>query len=206
MDLIRYFQSQFNLHGSRSDASRRSMNSVAPISVASNGSIDLSDILYLDAYGSGLKPPPSAPAPFPAHPSDSPQEHTHPETTVAPHRHGGLSTLSIPLPRLRSVTEGPFDRALRSLLWEGSLPDPSPALASGPAQILRCKGLLIQSDDCGSGQDRTYILQGVRELYELTEAGPANASDEARIVLIGRGLTDALKEAFVSYMAASEAS
>lgn len=66
-------------------------------------------------------------------------------------------------------------------------------------EILRSKAFLRTSDD------REWILQGVREVYEITEIPVSRGSkndDEAdrmegKLLLIGRGLTHGLRERFL---------
>lgn len=82
---------------------------------------------------------------------------------------------------------------IANLLWEGQLPaledggepDPSPSQPDS-LDLLRTKAFLRTADG------RAWILQGVRDIFDLAEVPPAqgvNAAEvEPKLVLIGRGL------------------
>ncbi|MBE7181117.1 MAG: GTP-binding protein [Terriglobus roseus] len=82
-----------------------------------------------------------------------------------------------------------LDAWLRSVFWDSRLPGaPDPQF-----EVHRSKGRLVLED--GS----VKILQGVRELFEISDAvdaagsgrGPAGSPSQAgKLVLIGRGLDD----------------
>lgn len=82
-----------------------------------------------------------------------------------------------------------IDEWLRSVLWDGQLPDSaiSPLRA---VEIHRLKGRLEFTD--GS----TKMIQGVREVFEIFDASETRSVDsedkvKSKIVLIGRGLDEA---------------
>lgn len=79
------------------------------------------------------------------------------------------------------------DKWLRSVLWEGELPNDN-AEHKTPFEIHRLKGLLTVENG------KTKIIQGVRELFEIFDApkpGDEEGSSKAgKIVLIGRHVTD----------------
>jgi G3E family GTPase len=84
---------------------------------------------------------------------------------------------------------------LRILLWEDRLPgkDTQPGF-----EVHRLKGRLPVSDG------KILLLQGVRNIYELNEAEAARgpADDEAKLVLIGRGLDQpAFRESLIEMLA-----
>lgn len=96
----------------------------------------------------------------------------------------GIQSLKIRLPILDSVS-GRFDEVLQKLLWEGTLFKGDEVWEE--ARILRAKGLLKER----SG--KTYILQRVRELYEVQEVLKKEEEEEEsvyRLVLIGKSLDD----------------
>lgn len=78
------------------------------------------------------------------------------------------------------------DAWLRSVLWEGVLPNDSDEHKQ-PFEIHRLKGRLAVRDD------RTKIIQGVRELFEIFDAPAGGVEVErvsGKVVLIGRHVTD----------------
>lgn len=88
-----------------------------------------------------------------------------------------LSTLNINLPLLDSKGLDRIEHCLEDLLW--------PSEQEKPYEIHRTKGLLRMTN--GS----TKMIQGVREIFEITEAQSTPDTDDdstSRIVLIGRNL------------------
>ena len=148
----------------------RKVNPVAPLHRTVRGQIDLSLILGIGAYRTASQL------------SDSPATHTQPER---PHLHT-ISALRLTCPTLNLYSLTKLDEWIRTLLWEARLP-----FGAGDHQllVLRCKGY-FQSE---TGAE--YVLQGVRDLYELREVSkspvhPTTAPDSGKLVLIGKGLDD----------------
>lgn len=86
--------------------------------------------------------------------------------------------------------KGRFDELIRSLLWDGRLPSSptSPGLER-EFDILRAKAFLRTTDG------RTWILQGVRDVYEVNELGPEEGRTMGpKLVLIGRGLSGSVRQ------------
>jgi len=56
-------------------------------------------------------------------------------------------------------------------------------------QILRCKGLF------GDEKGKWWVLQGVRNVYEISELGDVGVDvpDRGKIVLIGKGLDEIVR-------------
>lgn len=80
------------------------------------------------------------------------------------HGHGDVTTICVrPL-----ISVGEIERRLQSLLWENAVPD---------TEVLRVKGKLIE-------EDKTLIVQGVREVYDMIEVPKENG--DSKLVLIGR--------------------
>ena len=194
-----------------------SINSTALIHRTTRSSIDLSLILDLNIYAA-----PSAPiraetlAPFSqaAEQSratecsdcvDNPQHsraHTDSATksgslASSPHAND-ISSITIPLPIFRAVHSGSaFHSVIANLLWEGQLPsldedESNPPLSEPDSlDLLRTKAFLRTTDG------RSWILQGVRDIFDLAEVPPGqgvNAAEvEPKLVLIGRGLGDGVE-------------
>ncbi|POY69922.1 hypothetical protein BMF94_7054 [Rhodotorula taiwanensis] len=196
----------------RIETSLRAINSTALIHRTTRSSIDLSLILDLNIYAA-----PSAPihaetlAPFAQAGAASTEcddcstghPHTHSQLPKEPSAGGTLassahandiSSVTIPLPTLRAVHSGSaFHRIISDLLWEGLLPtlDDKPSEARpepDSIDLLRTKAFLRTTDG------KAYILQGVRDIFDLAEVPPGqgvNAAEvEPKLVLIGRGLGD----------------
>lgn len=115
-----------------------------------------------------------------------------------------ISTISIRLPILEDVKTGRFDQLIRGLLWDGFLPpltpssEPATADAKREFDILRTKAFLRSSDGA------EYILQGVRDIYEVTqvpnrsgESGNGSEDILPKLVLIGRGIDGSTAERFL---------
>ena len=101
--------------------------------------------------------------------------HSHLDPTIA------TSTISFPALDPKQVDN--FDLFLRTMLWDETLPKDTPHESF---EIHRLKGRIPVKDG------RVLLLQGVRNLYELNEAKEhARDDDEAKLVLIGRGVDQA---------------
>ena len=94
-----------------------------------------------------------------------------------------VSTLAIPIPVLTNFQHRYLDSLLRSLLWEGHLPG-----FKRKVEIFRTKGMFTNGDD-----GRTYVIQGVREIYEIKALQSRGASEtmaesQGKLVFIGKDL------------------
>lgn len=91
-----------------------------------------------------------------------------------------ITTSTISFPALTPEQEDKFDLYLRTVLWDETLPNDTP---HEKFEIHRLKGRIPVSDG------RVLLLQGVRNMYDINEAkDPARDGDEAKLVLIGRGV------------------
>lgn len=103
-----------------------------------------------------------------------------------------ITTSTISFPALTPEQEDRFDLYLRLVLWEETLPNDTP---HEKFEIHRLKGRIPVTDG------RVLLLQGVRNLYDINEAKePARDNDEAKLVLIGRGVD---QEAFKKSLTAT---
>ncbi|GAA6000666.1 hypothetical protein JCM10207_004600 [Rhodosporidiobolus poonsookiae] len=146
-------------------------------------------------------------------------DHAH-APSPSPHVND-ISSVTIPLPVLPALRSGAFHRIVSRLIWDGELPPPLSSSSSSasaispppdaaadppahapaepvqapPLDLLRSKGFLRTTDG------RSWILQGVREIYDITEVPPVPSSASAgedegsrevqpKLVLIGRGIGD----------------
>lgn len=100
----------------------------------------------------------------------------------------GISSLQVTCPTLTASQYSRLDEWIRTALWEMHLPD---ADVSG-LEILRCKGMFATE----SGEK--YVLQGVRNLYEITQVEGDVDEDAAlpsmgKLVFIGKGLDETVR-------------
>jgi len=155
---------------------------------------------------------PPAPTSPPACPPNCDHDHSDPAHSHSPasaaigEAHAGdIASLTIPLPILPDADGGAFATLVRSLLWDGVLPTTlSPDTGASPDKrefdILRSKGFLLTEDG------RAWVLQGVREVYEVRQvprsaARAGEAELEPKLVLIGKGLsTPGVKERFLALL------
>jgi len=165
------------------EAAIRRLNPTAPIHRTVRGTLDdLKMIIGLNSYASNpFRDIPLSATTMIQEDHDHNHEHLHVEI-------GGISSMIVPLSILNSDQLKSFDRWLSTLLWEGRIPPtarPSASLEESKVEILRCKGII------NTVERKTFLLQGVRTLYELTELpeSPAvDAKDDAsgKLALIGR--------------------
>jgi G3E family GTPase len=109
-------------------------------------------------------------------------EDSHGETNHSTHYElRGISSLQVACPVLTSTKLEKLDEWIRTVLWERHLPAGSHDIG---VEVLRCKGLFTME----SGEQ--HVLQGVRNLYEITKVddGVVGVPEEGKIVLIGKGL------------------
>lgn len=103
----------------------------------------------------------------------TPKGHSHLDPTI--------STISIPVPKLEPEQLEQVDGWLRSVMWDNRLPAAS---TSANWDIHRSKGRLVFKNGT------VKMLQGVRELFDLTDAPNEENTEalEGKIILIGRQL------------------
>lgn len=83
-----------------------------------------------------------------------------------------ISTIAIPVPTLREDRISSFESSIQKLLWTSN---------EEGIEILRMKGRV--TDHSG----RTWIIQGVREIYEMVEV-TSEASSNGKLVFIGKNV------------------
>ncbi|KAG6040984.1 hypothetical protein E4U41_006374 [Claviceps citrina] len=95
-----------------------------------------------------------------------------------------ISTMSIPVPRLDTSKLRDVDKWLRSVLWDNKLPE---SKRENDFEIHRSKGRIVLNDG------KAKMLQGVREIFELSDAPQSGETQpgEGKIIFIGRNLSRA---------------
>ncbi|EPQ54743.1 cobW-domain-containing protein [Gloeophyllum trabeum ATCC 11539] len=156
--------------------------------------IDLGSVVGIDAYASRM--PSNA-----RHNHDhSAHDHEHEHDAPAPTHYEvrGITSLQVPCPVLSRAHFDRLDEWIRTVLWEGTLPASESESLSGNLEVLRCKGMF----SCRDG--KRYVLQGVRNIYDISEMD--GASDKAggrgqdvgvpemgKLVFIGKGLDEGVR-------------
>ncbi|KAF3921716.1 hypothetical protein ABW21_db0205909 [Orbilia brochopaga] len=94
-----------------------------------------------------------------------------------------VSTVAFDVPLISAQSIEIVDAWIRSLLWDERVPlDGIKSALFHPVEIHRLKGRLVTDDG------KTHIIQGVREVFEITDAHGRGSSGAGKIVLIGKGL------------------
>lgn len=114
----------------------------------------------------------------------SDHDHPHPPTH---YELRGISSLQVNCPTLSPAQHEKLDEWIRSVLWEKQLPHEPPGDGATELVVLRCKGMFKTT------AGKAYVLQGVRNLYDIIEVEEgeepdAGIPDVGKIVLIGKGL------------------
>lgn len=150
--------------------------------------IDLGLVMNLNAYASRI-PPASIPGTHHHHDNmdgKCPDPESHPKSTHYTIR--GISSILVPVPILPAAQMEVLDEWIRSVLWERQLPNGDEV---GGLDVLRCKGMF--RTDAGE----VYVLQGVREMYDLSPVESTEDSNGAgeigKLVFIGKGLDDRVR-------------
>lgn len=159
------------------------VNPAVPIYRTIQGEVDLALVMGIMAYTS---PPSIQKLSQVTHDHD----HQHDNDAVEDHDHPthyetrGISSLQITCPLLSPLHLERLDEWIRTVLWENHLP--LGHVADSELRVLRCKGLFSMQ----SGEQ--YVLQGVQNLYEISQVNGdvTGVPATGKLVLIGKGLSD----------------
>lgn len=164
------------------------VNPLATTHRTAQSNIDLGLVMNLKAYASRI-PPASVPETYHHHDhvdGKCPDPESHPKLTHYTIR--GITSILVPVPILPAAQVEVLDEWIRSVLWEHKLPNEEEVEG---LDVLRCKGMF--RTDVGE----VYVLQGVREMYDLSLAESTEDSDGAgevgKLVFIGKGLDDRVR-------------
>ncbi|KAJ7707147.1 CobW/HypB/UreG, nucleotide-binding domain-containing protein [Mycena metata] len=164
----------------------RGVNPVAPIYRTVRAEIEVGRLLGVHAYAAAPAFPPSHVHPHEHEHGEDPHDHEHEPPAPTHYELRGISSLLVTVPILSRAQLDALDEWVRTVLWESHLPGAAPSSdAEKPLSVLRCKGLFVL--DSGA----QYVLQGVRSMYEISEAAADAAlgvPDAGKLVLIGTGL------------------
>ncbi|KAG8749821.1 hypothetical protein FRC12_013205 [Ceratobasidium sp. 428] len=159
----------------------RALNPTAPLIHTTHGKVDLARVLNIGAYQSFE---PGKDLDLDSHSLD----HEH---TADCHHHDleSISSVQIAVPVLTDSQLTKLDEWIRSVLWENKL---SGINSEGlKVEILRCKGIYHAVNG------KSYILQGVQTLYDVTELGERDSEETVttgKLVFIGRRLDETVVE------------
>ena len=171
------------------------INQAATIYRTVRGEIDLKYIMGIDAYTSRpllqRKPNHALHTTHDDHDHDHDHDHsTHDHTSPPTHYElRGISSLQVDCPTLNPSQHEKLDEWIRSVLWERQLPGEPPGDGATELVILRCKGMFKTT------AGKAYVLQGVRNLYDIMEVEQGEEPDAGvpevgKLVLIGKGLDE----------------
>ena len=181
----------------------RAVNPSAPIYRTVKGEVDLGLVIGIEAYSAkldlGIRTGTGTGIGIGAGPSGKGEhshnhggehgdgcgncEHEHKRGTS----HDGVSSIQVACPPLSASRAQKLDEWIRAALWEGEiLGGGEGGGEEGKVEVLRCKGVYSME----SGE--RYVLQGVRNLYEITrveEGGEVvGVPEEGKLVFIGKGV------------------
>ena len=102
----------------------------------------------------------------------------------------GISSLRVSCRVLSLEQQVRLEEWIRTVLWESQLPEHSGETHGSPLEVLRCKGMF------GTQSGQTFVLQGVRNLYELEPlvGGNLGLPEHGKLVFIGKGLDDTVRK------------
>ncbi len=152
--------------------------------------IDLKHVLDIHAYTSsrGLSYVGTTPPDDHDHAS---HDHEKPHDGHGTHYEmRGISSLRVSCRVLSLEQQERLEAWIRTVLWESQLPEYSGDIHGKPLEVLRCKGLF------GTESGQTFVLQGVRNLYELEPlvGDDVGLPEHGKLVFIGKGLDDTVRK------------
>ncbi|KAF8890038.1 hypothetical protein CPB84DRAFT_1785242 [Gymnopilus junonius] len=171
----------------------RQINAAAPIYKTVKGEINLKHIIGISAFR--LPPPDVSTNTNGTHVHTDDCDHSHDSRPPTHYEVKGISSLQVACSALDQSHLDKLDEWIRNALWENRVED-----VDSEVQILRCKGAFT------SQKGVHYVLQGVRNMYEISEL-PATDSigvpDTGKIILIGKGLTDPVRKSLEAVLVGS---
>jgi len=164
------------------------INPLATTHRTTQSNIELGLVMNLNAYASRI-PAPSVLEKVHHHDhadGKCSDPESHPKPTHYTIR--GISSILLPVPVLPATQVEVLDEWIRKVLWEHKLPNEEGVEG---LDVLRCKGM-FRTDE-----GEIYVLQGVREMYDLSPVESTGDSDGAgeigKLVFIGKGLDDRVR-------------
>jgi G3E family GTPase len=149
--------------------------------------IDIKHVLNIRAYTSSRVLPNAGTPPPDDHDHAS---HDHENGHGTHYEVRGISTLRVSCRVLSPEQQERLEEWIRTVLWESQLPEYSADTHGKPLEVLRCKGMF------GTQSGQTFVLQGVRNLYELEPlmGDDVGLPEHGKLVFIGKGLDDTVRK------------
>lgn len=162
------------------------VNPAVPVYRTVQGQLDLAVVMGIMAYASPplfQKTCTAALGRQQDHGMTENSSHSHPTH----YESRGISSLQVMCPVLSPSHLDRLDEWIRTILWENRLPGDQ--AVDHELRVLRCKGLFTMH----SGEQ--YVLQGVQNLYEISQVdgNVTGVPEPGKLVLIGKGLNDAVR-------------
>jgi G3E family GTPase len=106
----------------------------------------------------------------------------------------GITSLQVTCPVLSPEQLERLEEWIRTVLWECHLPGYFDETQQASLEVLRCKGMF------GTQSGQTFVLQGVRNLYELDPliGDDVGLPEHGKLVFIGKGLDDSVRKSLES--------
>jgi G3E family GTPase len=155
--------------------------------------INLKHVLNIGAYA--LRALSHADAPSSGDHGHAPHDHDSADDKLSTHYEvRGITSLRVTCPVLSPEQLERLEEWIRTVLWECQLPGDSADTHQKSLEVLRCKGMF------GIQSGQTFVLQGVRNLYELEPlvGGDVGLPERGKLVFIGKGLDDSVRKSLES--------
>jgi G3E family GTPase len=148
--------------------------------------IDLKHVLNICAYTSSRVSSYGTPQPD----DHDHASHDHENEHGTHYEVRGISSLRVSCRVLSSEQQECLEEWIRTVLWESQLPEHSASTHGRSLEVLRCKGIF------GTQSGQTFVLQGVRNLYELEPlvGDDVGLPEHGKLVFIGKGLDDTVRK------------
>jgi len=157
--------------------------------------INLEHVLDIRAYASRILSQVATP-PSDGHDHAS-HDHERADDKASTHYEmRGITSLRVTCPVLSPEQLERLEQWIRTVLWECQLPGHFGDTQQGSLEVLRCKGMF------GTQSGQTFVLQGVRNLYELEPliGDDVGLPEHGKLVFIGKGLDDSVRKSLESIL------
>ena len=155
--------------------------------------IDIKHVLNVRAYASRILSHAATP-PSDDHDHTS-HDHERADDKASTHYEmRGITSLRVTCRVLSPEQLERLEEWIRTVLWECQLPGHFDDAQQGSLEVLRCKGMF------GTQSGQTFVLQGVRNLYELEPliGDDVGLPEHGKLVFIGKGLNDSVRKSLES--------
>jgi len=171
------------------------INPVVTIHRTVRADINLEHVLNIRAYASRILSQVATP-PSDDHDHASHDHESADDKASTHYEMRGITSLRITCPVLSPEQLERLEQWIRTVLWECQLPGYFGDTQKGSLEVLRCKGMF------GTQSGQTFVLQGVRNLYELEPliGDDVGLPEHGKLVFIGKGLDDSVRKSLESIL------